>query len=85
MESGLIPGDVILEYAGARVLSPEDLSFLVGATVPGSSIVVEYLRRGSRSTAFVRIDQAPELAWSPEMDAFLRSPRPEPTLAPAAR
>ncbi len=33
-EAGLIPGDVILEYAGARVQSPEDLSFLVAATRP---------------------------------------------------
>jgi len=82
--AGLIPGDVILEYAGARVQSPEDLSFLVGATLPGSQVPVEYLRRGQRGVAMVMIDQAPDLTWSPEMDRFL-SPPLEPALAPTAR
>jgi serine protease Do len=69
--AGLLPGDVILDYAGARVQSPEDLSFLVAATVPGSHIPVRFLRRGMRSAVYVDVEQAPGLPWTPEMDASL--------------
>lgn len=84
-EAGLIPGDVILEYAGARVQSPEDLSFLVVATVPGSNVPIRYLRRGVRAIAVAEIRQAPDSAWTPEMDASLAGRSPEAGVAPAVR
>ena len=84
-DAGLIPGDVILEYAGARVQSPEDLSFLVAATVPGSNVPIRYLRRGVRGVAVAEIRQAPDSAWTPEMDASLAGRSPDAGVAPAVR
>jgi S1-C subfamily serine protease len=83
-QAGLIPGDVILEYAGARVETPEDLSFLVSATAPGSAVPVRYLRRGRRVTAHVSIEQAPDLGWTPELDQALGI-AVDPAFAPRAR
>ena len=83
--ANLIPGDVILEYAGARVRSPQDLSFLVAATVPGSTVPVRYLRRGQRSVAYVTIEQAPDLPWHAEMDRALAGPVNPGGVAPLAR
>jgi S1-C subfamily serine protease len=85
-EAGLIPGDVILQYTHAKVTSPEDLSYLVAATRPGSTIPVLYLRRGgSRSLATVRIAQAPDLPWEPEMDALISHNDAKTALAPPGR
>ncbi len=84
-EAGLIPGDVILEYAGARVQSPEDLSFLVAATVPGSNVPIRYLRRGVRLIGVAEIRQAPDPAWTPEMDAALAGSTGEAGVAPSVR
>lgn len=83
-KAGLIPGDVILKYAQAEVTSPEDLSFLVAATRPGSRIPVNYLRRGTRGVVLVEITQAPELPWAPEMDSLISGGRAEAPLAPLA-
>ena len=69
--ANLLSGDVILDYAGARVQSPEDLSFLVAATVPGAAVPIRYLRRGRLSVAYVTIEQAPDLEWTSGMDAVL--------------
>ncbi len=84
-DAGLIPGDVILEYAGARVESPEQLSALVNATLPGATIPVRYLRRGRHFTSYVLIEQAPVVVWSPEMDQFLAQPILGTRVAPNAR
>jgi serine protease Do len=84
-EAGLIPGDVILEYAGARVQSPEDLSFLVAATVPGANVPIRYVRRGVRAIAVAEIRQAPDSAWTPEMDASLAGRSEAAGVAPAVR
>jgi S1-C subfamily serine protease len=84
-EAGLIPGDVILEYAGARVQSPEDLSFLVAATVPGANVPIRYVRRGVRAIAVAEIRQAPDSAWTPEMDASLAGRSGEAGVAPTVR
>jgi S1-C subfamily serine protease len=83
-KAGLIPTDVILRYAHARVTSPDDLSSLVAATIPGSTIPVLYLRRGTRSLATVVIEQAPDLPWKPEMDALISVNQTEADLAPLA-
>ena len=83
--ANLLPGDVILEYAGARVQSPEDLSFLVAATVPGAAVPVRYLRRGIRGVAYVTIEQAPDLEWTSDMDAVLAGRVTGGGVAPVAR
>ncbi len=82
--AGILPGDVILDYASARVQSPEDLSFLVAATVPGAEVPIRYLRRGMRVLAQVTVQQAPDLDWTPDMDLSLIA-RPDTGLAPAVR
>jgi S1-C subfamily serine protease len=82
---GLLPGDVILEYAGARIQSPEDLSYLVGATLPGSSVPVQFLRRGHHFRTTVTVEQAPEIEWVPETDSLISAAMPGNGVAPSPR
>jgi serine protease Do len=81
---GLMPGDIVLKYGHTKIENPEDLSYLVAATRPGSSVPIEILREGTRNVFLVLIVQAPEIDWSPEMDTFLSSV-PKPRVAPAVR
>ncbi|NNF06304.1 MAG: PDZ domain-containing protein [Candidatus Eisenbacteria bacterium] len=69
--AGLLPGDFILEFGGVRVHNPEDLSFLVSSRVPGSSVLVRFIRRGSRGATTVVLEQAPPVDWEPDWDAAL--------------
>jgi serine protease Do len=69
--AGLLSGDVILEYASSKVESPDALSQLVAATLPGVTVPVLYLRRGAMSLASVRIAAAPEPAWDPGADRLI--------------
>jgi S1-C subfamily serine protease len=68
-EAGLLPGDVILEYAKAKVTNPADLFHLVSASVPGTSVPIRILRKGRYEQMVVQIERAPELEWEREMDA----------------
>ena len=72
-QAGLIPGDVILEYGSTKVQNPENLSYLVGATLPGSDVSMLVLRRGVKNIVSTRIEQAPEPAWDPGMDKAIAS------------
>jgi S1-C subfamily serine protease len=72
-QAGLIPGDVILEYGSTKVQDPENLSYLVGATLPGSDVSMLVLRRGVKNIVSARIEQAPEPAWDPGMDKAIAS------------
>ena len=83
-DAGLIPGDVILEYASAKVQGPENLSYLVGATLPGSDVNMLVLRRGVKNIVSARIKQAPEPAWDPGMDKAIAA-FSEPGVAPSER
>ena len=83
-DAGLIPGDVILEYASAKVQGPENLSYLVGATLPGSEVNMLVLRRGVKNVVSARIEQAPEPAWEPGMDKAIAA-FSEPGVAPSER
>ena len=83
-EAGLIPGDVILEYASAKVQGPENLSYLVGATLPGSEVNMLVLRRGVKNVVSARIEQAPEPVWNPGMDKAIAA-FSEPGVAPSER
>ena len=82
---GLIAGDIILKYAGAKVVSPEDLFFLVAATLPESLVQILLLRKGVRTMAFVRITLAPDLNWRPSMDASILASELDPELAPSGQ
>jgi serine protease Do len=84
-EAVLLPGDVILEYAGAKVRSPENLSYLVAATVPGSEVPLLVLRRGARIRSIVRIAQAPESAWDLALDEVAPTASSAAGIAPAVR
>lgn len=69
--AGLLPGDVILDFGGVAVGSPEELSYLVSSRLPGADVRVRFLRRGHADHLTVRIDQAPPLEWNPGLDASL--------------
>jgi serine protease Do len=84
-QAGLIPGDVILEYASTRVQGPENLSYLVGATLPGSDVSMLVLRRGVKNVTTVRIEQAPEPDWDPAMDEAIATFSGEAGVAPTVR
>ena len=84
-QAGLIPGDVILEYGSTKVQDPENLSYLVGATLPGSSVNMLVLRRGTKRIVSARIEQAPEPAWEPGMDKSIASFAGEAGAAPNLR
>lgn len=81
---GLMPGDIVLKYGQTKIESPEDLSYLVAATRPGSSVPIEILREGTRNVFLVVIEQAPEIDWSPDMDTLL-SATSKARVAPAVR
>ena len=83
--AGLIPGDVILEYGSTKVQDPENLSYLVGATLPGSEVNMLVLRRGVKSVVSTRIEQAPEPAWDPGMDKAIASFSGDAGVAPNLR
>jgi len=83
--AGLLPGDVILEYAGARILGPEDLYYLVSATLPGSSVPLRFLRRGHHFRTSVTVEQAPEIEWVPENDSLISAAMPGNGVAPSPR
>ena len=84
-QAGLIPGDVILEYGSTRVQNPENLSYLVGATLPGSDVTMLVLRRGVKNIVTTRIEQAPEPAWDPGMDKAIASFSGDAGAAPSLR
>jgi serine protease Do len=81
---GLMPGDIVLKYGQTKIESPEDLSYLVAATRPGSSVPIEILREGTRNVFLVLIQQAPEIDWSPDMDTLF-SESSKARVAPAVR
>lgn len=84
-QAGLIPGDVILEYGSTKVQNPENLSYLVGATLPGSDVTMVVLRRGVKNIVTTHIEQAPEPAWDPGMDKAIASFSGEAGVAPNLR
>ena len=61
-KAGLQAEDVIIEFNGERILDNNDLRNLVGLLQPGTRASVTYLRDGSRRTARIEIEAAPEVA-----------------------
>ena len=58
-KAGLRAGDVIVEYDGKRVEDFSALPPLVGATKPGSTASVVYLRNGKEQKTTVAVGEAP--------------------------
>lgn len=83
--AGVLPGDFITDFAGVRVQSPEELSFLVTSRRPGTRVPIKYLRRGHRRSGVIVMDQAPPLPWEPELDASLAGRESEFGANPRAR
>lgn len=54
--AGLQAGDLITRFHGARVRSRDDLVRLVGATVAGHSIEVQWIRAGAERRCELRLD-----------------------------
>jgi serine protease Do len=46
--AGLVPGDIIVEYAGRPVESRRDLQFLIADTPPGNEVSVGLIRGGGQ-------------------------------------
>jgi len=75
-KAGLQAEDVIIEFNGEDILDNNDLRNLVGLLQPGTRASVTYLRDGSRRTARITVEAAPEvedetvLSASSEVDAM---------------
>lgn len=59
-EAGLEDGDVIVEFDGKSVTSPDELRDLVADTEPGSKVEVVVIRDGDRKTFDIVVGERPE-------------------------
>jgi S1-C subfamily serine protease len=59
-KAGLEDGDVIVEFDGKSVTSPDELRDLVGDTGPGSKVEVVVIRDGDRKTFDIVVAERPE-------------------------
>lgn len=82
--AGIMAGDLILQYAGQNVSIGDQLTFLVSATRPGSSVSLRYLRKGLPGETLATIGMAPnKYAFGPvfpegvpqAMDGIPQGPR----------
>lgn len=60
--AGLRPGDRIVSYSGSEVEVPDELSFLITSTRPGSRIPVTFERNGQRREITVLLGYTEDLA-----------------------
>jgi serine protease Do len=58
--AGIKAGDIILEFEGKKIASPEDLPRLVGLTEPGKVVKVKILHEKAEKLLDVKIAEAPE-------------------------
>jgi S1-C subfamily serine protease len=62
-EEGLtLGGDIIVRVDGAQVKRPEDVAAAIADNKPGQTVAIEYLRRGKRETADVKLGTRPSEA-----------------------
>jgi serine protease Do len=73
-KAGLEPGDVILRFDGKTVGQSSDLPRIVGATRPGSKVVVQIWRKGATRDLSVVVGEIPE-----EREAQAPAPAPAST------
>jgi len=64
-KAGIEDGDVIVEYDGHKVNSPDDLRDMVEDTDVGDEVKIKFLRDGDEKTVRVVVGERPErLAWT---------------------
>ncbi len=65
--AGLKPGDVVLQYNGAKVESIQQLSRMVMETPPGHDAKIDIFRGGATQTVTAKIGQPPAPGWPPDV------------------
>ena len=64
-EAGIEDGDVIIEFDGTKIDSPEDLRELVEDTAVGKEVKVKVIRDGDEKTLHVIVGERPKkLSWT---------------------
>jgi serine protease Do len=76
--AGVLPGDIILAFAGQPLASEGDLPLRVGRTAPGTRVPLELWRRGERRQVDVAVGELPA------DPAEVQGPAPQPPV-PAAK
>jgi serine protease Do len=76
--AGLLPGDILLAFAGQPLVGEGDLPLRVGRTAPGTRVPLEVWRRGERRQVDVAVGELPA------DPAEVQGPVPPPR-APAAK
>jgi serine protease Do len=56
-KAGVLPGDIVLKFAGKEVGRPNDLPALVAETKPGTQTELEVWRKGERKTLKVTVGE----------------------------
>lgn len=59
-KAGVEPGDIILKFDGKTVNASSDLPRIVGATKPGSNVVMQVWRKGATRELTVNVGEIPE-------------------------
>jgi putative serine protease PepD len=59
--AGVLPGDVVVKFAGQNVTSASDLTAMVRAEPAGASVEIEVIRDGARKTFQVKLGDASDL------------------------
>ena len=58
-KGGLLAGDIILKFNNKQIVTSTDLPKFVGNTKPNTTVLVEILRKGKKSTLSVKIGEMP--------------------------
>ncbi len=56
-KAGLVPGDVVIEWNGQKVIEPSELRLLVAGTKIGTTVPVRILREGRAQTLQVTVTE----------------------------
>ncbi len=88
--AGLLPGDRLVGFDGAPVLSWDELTQRVAAVRPGQTVRVDFIRAGKGATLNVRIEDRAHSIWRQKAASDDERPReiaapPDRGSAPAAR
>jgi len=59
-DSGLNPGDIVVEYQGKPVNSFSDLPKMVASTTPGTKVTLEVIRKGKKKTVRIQLGELPD-------------------------
>jgi serine protease Do len=65
-EAGLEPGDVVLAFAGVKIIDVPQFRRVVAGVAPGEEIEIEILREGRRTTLGAELSERPDTYAAPE-------------------